>query len=185
MTVKNISWSISTWSISMKECCRLQRGSNPWPPRSPVRRASNWATKAGSQDMLLNIFTVRIFMISMVVWFTAISVCRITSTNMIYILFSYFNVTLKPMERDALLMCLWAYNSNAIFIFHAIWSVDWLKQKFYTSIKVQSRNHWIDFSFAISEDWHLSIIYKILMTKLKLYRMKYYFSWINFIFREF
>ena len=42
MTVENISWS-----ISMKECCRPRRGSNPRPPGLQSDGASNWATEAG------------------------------------------------------------------------------------------------------------------------------------------
>ena len=40
MTVENTSWS-----ISMKECCRPWRGLNPWPPGLQLDSASNWALK--------------------------------------------------------------------------------------------------------------------------------------------
>ena len=42
MTVKNISWSIST-----KEICRPRWGLNPRPPGLQSDGASNWATEAG------------------------------------------------------------------------------------------------------------------------------------------
>ena len=48
MTVENISWSIST-----KECCRPRRGLNPRPPGLQPDGASNWATEAGSQIIIL------------------------------------------------------------------------------------------------------------------------------------